>query len=864
MKNFALKHFTTFTIIVLASTKLQAQNHQWTKTFGVSPENTISRAIALDPNGNVYTTGTFVGAVDFDPGVGVSTLTSTGIKDAFISKLDPTGNFLWAKKLGGADNLVDAAAGISIATDLAGNVIISGNFSGEMDINPDPATVLNIVSVGSVPGTAGAADGYVLKLNSNGDYLWSQKIGSSSGEFSNGVTTDNVGNVYVTGSFGAAVDFDASAATANATPVSLSDIYILKLTSAGVFGFVKTMGGTGSDVANDITVDGAGNIYTTGSFGTTGNLNADFDPGAGTATLTSNGSGDVFVSKLNNLGNYVWAKSFGSNVTNFADNGNAIMVDELGNVYTTGQFRGINAANPIDFDPGTGIDNIICKGASDIFISKLDASGNYLWAKTIGSTTNDIAYDINTDSEGNIYTLGSFSGNADFDPDPLIDNFIAPMLTTTGANSTDLCIVKFDETGVFLAVNTISSNSTDIGYSFTIDGASNIIITGILSGSADCDPSASTATFSPLGVQDAFTTKWNLCSNTGALPTTAKTKIKSVGALNLSTNFVTTNCEVIAKVMSTGASPVTGNITAKIWLETVQPNSPTGKYVKRHYEITPATNATTATAKVTLFFTQKDFDDFNAVSAIKLPVSSSDALGIMNVLIEKKSGISNNGTGLPATYTGTVTNIDPIDTDIIWNAGIKRWEVSFATAGFSGFFLKTQTALLPIKWLKVEGNINKQNEATINWKVQELNILNYIIEKSDDGNIFNEIAKINSIGNGEHDYTKVDFVKDINTVYYRIKQMDNNGYYTYSPVIKLQPYNNKQVYIYPNPIKDVVTISVGSSVVNKKIHITDLNGKILKSIKVVSASFTIDLSEYPSGVYFLKLEDGKTEKIIKQ
>ena len=853
-------------LALLGTTTLKSQNHSWTKTLGTAtPVLTTSKSVSIakDQVGNIFTTGSFVGTVDFDPGAGISNLTSGGIKDAFITKFDPAGNFIWAKKLGGADNLVDAASTLSITTDLSGNVIVVGNFTGDMDINPDPGSIINLSSIGSSPGTPGPSDAYVLKLNSTGDYLWSQRIGSTSttsGEFANTVATDNIGNVYVGGSFAGITDFDASAATVNATPVALSDIYILKLSATGSFGFVKTMGGTGTEVANAITIDGAGNIYTTGSF----TLTADFDPSASAANLTSNGSGDIFVSKLNNLGNYVWAKSFGSNVTNFADQGNAIFVDEAGNVYTTGSFRGVNAANPIDFNPGTGTDNILNVGASDMFISKLDAAGNYLWAKTTGSTTNDIGYAISSDPEGNIYILGSFSGNADFDPDPTIDNFITPTAASGGGNSTDLFLTKFDETGVFVSVNTIGSNGTDIGYGLIIDGASNIFIAGLFSGTADFDPAATIVNFSPASTSDAFVTKWNFCTNIGALPTTPKTKVKPVGALNLATIYANTNCEIIAKVTPTGASPVTGNITAKVWLETIQPNTANAKFVKRHYEITPATSATTATAIVTLYFTQKDFDDFNAISSIKLPVSATDALGIVNLLVEKRSGISNNGTGLPSSYTSTVTNINPIDGDIMWNEGAKRWEVSFATTGFSGFFIKTQTALLPIRWLDVNGNINKQNQATINWKVQEIDVLEYALEKSKDGYSFNEINTTTAVGNGEHNYSIADDVKEINAIYYRIKQVGKNGLFTYSPIIKLQPYNSKQISIYPNPVKDIVTISVGASTLNKKIQITDLNGKTLQSIKVTSTSFTVDLAAYPSGVYFLKLEDGKTEKIIKQ
>lgn len=857
---------TTLLVAIIAcsvtTTNLKAQNHQWTKTFGVTPETTLSRAIALDPTGNVLTVGTFFGTVDFDPGAGTSMLTSTSTKDVYISKLDAAGNFLWAKRLGGPDNFnfPNSANGASIASDLSGNVIIAGSFSGDIDINPDPLVNLTLTSLG-------AADGFILKLNQNGGYLWSQQIGSTLGDFVNGVTTDDMGNIFATGSFSATVDFDGSATTVNATSAGASDAFVLKLSATSTLGFVKTFGGTTTDISNAITVDGSGNIYTTGYFGSgAAGATGDFDPSnASVVTLTSKGGADVFISKLNNVGNYVWAKSFGSAVTTTPDQGNAITTDEQGNVFVAGSFRGTNVITPIDFDPSAAVDNKFNVGASDAFVTKFTAAGNYVFAINIGSTTNDIPYAISIDAEDNINFIGSFSGDMNFDPVSGFDYILTPTLNSGGGNSTDLFYAQYSSTGALLKVNTIGSNGTDIGYGMVIDGANNIHITGILSGAADCDPSASSVvTITPAGLQDAFVTKWNMCTNIGAIPSVQKIKAKTVGLTNLPTIFASANCEIIAKVTANGASPITGSTTAKVWVETTQPNAANSKYVKRHYEITPAANATTATAKVTLYFTQQEFNDFNAVSAIDLPTNALDIVGVSNLLVEKRPGVTNNGTGLPATYTGSAININPLDADIIWNEGIKRWEVSFTTAGFSGFFIKTQTALLPIRWQNINGDINKLNQATLNWTVQELDVQKYVVEKSNDSYTFEPINTVNSVGDGEHNYSIVDNVKDVNTIYYRIKQFDRSGYYTYSSIIKLQPYTAKQVSVYPNPVKDFVTISVGNAYLKSLAQITDMNGKVVKSFSINSNSFLVDITILQSGIYFLKTEDGKTEKIIKQ
>jgi hypothetical protein len=856
MNTFKTKLLGAIIIASMLNNVVVAQNHQWTKNFGVAQttsEFAESRAIAIDPHGNVLTIGTFNGTIDFDPGPGVANLTSTTGelgKDVYISKLNAAGNFIWAKRLGGQNdvNFPNSANGLSITSDLLGNVIVAGNFTQHIDLDPNPVNLISYISTG-------ASDGFILKLNQNGDYQWSQKIGSTNGDFVNGITTDIAGNIFATGSFAGTVDFDGTAGTANATPVGLSDIFVLKLSTHGAFGYVKTFGGTASDVGNAITVDGSGNIYTTGNFAGT----SDFDPSAATANLTSNGGGDVFISKLNSSGNYLWAKSFGGTVTTNPDQGNAITTDEQGNVFVAGIFRATNAATAVDFDPGAGVDNKFVVNAYDFFVTKLNAAGNYIASLTAGSTTNDVAYGIAIDAEDNINIVGSISGPIDFDI-----NGLGYVLTP---NATDVFVAKYNSAFEFLQADVISSNSinADIAYGIVIDGASNIHLTGVFAGTADFDPSlAGTVNITPVGVRDAFVTKWNQCGNVGGLSTVNKTKTKSAGLLNSATTYASTNCEIIAKVTPSGSNPISGNVDTKVWIQSLQPSATGSMFVKRHYEITPATNASTATGKITLYFTQQEFNDFNAVSPIDLPTNANDILGKANLIVEKRAGVSNNGTGLPNSYTGVIVNIDPLDTDIIWNDGTQRWEVSFNTTGFSGFFVKTETSVLPIQWLNVNGNINKQNLAKINWKVNESNVLRYEIEKSTDGFTFEYLNTVISIGNGENDYSIIDKVKELDVVYYRIKQIDNTGVFSYSSIIKLLPFSSKQIAVYPNPVKNIVTVTLGNKYLNSVAQITDLNGKTIKAFNIISTTFTIDIANFAAGIYLLKIDNGQTQKIIKQ
>lgn len=211
-------------------------------------------------------------------------------------------------------------------------------------------------------------------------------------------------------------------------PTALAILISLAATRvpAQTFEWAKSFGGGDFDQGNSITVDAAGNVYTTGYFQDT----VDFDPGAGSANLTSAGSGDAFVQKLDAAGNFLWAKAFGGSADDIVA---SITVDAVGNVYTTGYFQGT-----VDFDPGAGTDTLTSAGRGDVFVQKLDAAGNFLWAKALGGSGSDEGSSITVDAAGNVYTTGNFEGTADFDPG-------AGSATFTSAGGWDVFIQKMSQ-----------------------------------------------------------------------------------------------------------------------------------------------------------------------------------------------------------------------------------------------------------------------------------------------------------------------------------------------------------------------------------------------------------------------------------
>jgi hypothetical protein len=379
-------------------------------------------SIAVDSSGNIYTTGYFNGTVDFDPGTGTTTLTSAGSDDVFVSKLDSSGNFVWAESFGGTSS----DRGESIAVDSSGYVYTTGNFGGTVDFDP---------GTGTTTLTAGGYDVFVSKLNSSGALVWAKSFSGASLDRGESIAVDSSGNVYTTGYFEGTVDFDPGTGTTNLTSAGVQDVFVSMLNSSGALVWAESFGGTSLDLGTSIAVDSSGYVYTTGYFEGT----VDFDPGTGTTTLTSAGGYDIFVLKLYPTGNFVWAKSFGGTSSDFGYS----TVDSSGNVYTTGYFAGT-----VDFDPGTETSTLTSAGSVDVFVSKLNSSGNFVWAKSFGGTSLDLGTSIAVDSSGNVYTTGYFEGTVDFDPG-------AGSTTLTSAGNVDVFVLKLTSSGESLAAPTV-------------------------------------------------------------------------------------------------------------------------------------------------------------------------------------------------------------------------------------------------------------------------------------------------------------------------------------------------------------------------------------------------------------------------
>lgn len=417
-------------------------------------------------NGVATITNSATGAYTYTPNagaIGFDTFTfkvNDGLSDSNIATVDvtiisDTHRYDWTKTIGEAPNheLV-----FSVATDSTNNIYMVGTFEDTIDFDPSEG-IDNHTSVFD-------KDIYITRINSDGTYGWTKNIGSESvyNPSVNSIAIDSTDNIFITGNFSDTMDFDSSASVDSHTPVGSADIYLTKIASDGTYGWTKTMGGTMGGTANSVAIDNEDNIYLSGAF----SGSKDFDPSAGIDNHTSIEWLDIFLTKINYDGSYGWTKTMGGTDNDIAY---SVSIDSTDNIYLAGYFAG-----GADFDPSAGVDNHTSAGGIDAFLIKINSDGTYGWAKTMGGVSSEEAESVMTDSIGNVYVTGNFSGTTDFDPSASVDNY-----TTVGSN--DFYLTKINADGTYGWTKTMGDSGNDVARSGYADSADNVYIVGRMSNS---------------------------------------------------------------------------------------------------------------------------------------------------------------------------------------------------------------------------------------------------------------------------------------------------------------------------------------------------------------------------------------------
>ena len=429
-------------------------NYEWTRALISSWTSAGNRVIYNSNDGHIYTVGFFADTVDFDPTDGTNNNSSSGWTDWYVWKLNSSGlygndgwyltdgnsvghdiiydivfdgnnNFyiVGSKDISVTDPSILIAKyngsgqkqwsyvfgnGKSYATAIAlspdnKSIFVIGNFRESVDFDPYFRCYMDIHTA------VGSRDAFVMKLSTDGDYLWTKPFGGLNEDRGENIAVDIDDNIYISGDFMGTVDFDPGPGEDYHTSKGFRDVFVVKLNSDGSYAWAKTFGGTGIDISgcrdNNSMLVTEDTIYLVGWF----QNEVDFDPGFGVDIRTSRGANDAYILSLDLNGNYNWVKTFGSSkgtqcyaITRWRDE-----------IYIAGTFKGT-----VDFDPGPKVDEHTSSGTTwgDMFISKYDGNDNYLWTETVGTSTGWVqGYSIAVDDYGGIYITGDFKHTIDFD-----------------------------------------------------------------------------------------------------------------------------------------------------------------------------------------------------------------------------------------------------------------------------------------------------------------------------------------------------------------------------------------------------------------------------------------------------------------
>jgi len=405
----------------------------WGKRFGGTTTTDAPHAIETDAQNNIVVGG-YCGnpnlqnaTVNFNPS-GTSTQQTYGGYDGFVAKYTAEGNYLWSFILGRVGSTAEERIW-DIAIDRAGDIYVTGAFTGSVNFNP----------LGSSPNNKQVNTGvglFLSKYNSNGVNLWTEVYETEDTsvffEAYTAVDTDSNDNVFFAGNFRSKGLNIGGSPSVNLSAVGQTDMFLLKYSSMGVLQWGKSFGSAQQDIVSPgaLRIDRSGNAYFTGRISGAVNFATNSTP-----TLVSGAS--LFVTGFDTNGNLIRAWGMTSNA---GDGGHRIGFDDQNNLYVAGWINGT-----VDFDPTAGTFSVIAVApTADAFAAKYNSSGSIQWVSTLGasnSSENNIAAGLAVSDAGEVYITGQLFGtNADADP-----TSSTLLLSAQGLN--DCFVIRYNTNG---------------------------------------------------------------------------------------------------------------------------------------------------------------------------------------------------------------------------------------------------------------------------------------------------------------------------------------------------------------------------------------------------------------------------------
>lgn len=515
------------------------------------------------------------------------------IAATLLSLTIPGVGYAWTENPTTATVATSSSWGSVIASDSNGNVYQVISYDGTV-------TIGSFTVNASTPSTSAYA---IVKFDSMGIAQWvaNTEISSSNLDIQ-AITVDNSGNVLISGSFQGTV----SIASTTLTSAGASDGFVAKISNSGAWIWAKRIGGTSNDWAPGVDTDSTGNIYISGGFQSSMTV--------GSTTLTSAGSNDLFIAKLDSSGNFQWVNKVGGIGDDNPGWLSNLAVDTSGNSYVSGQMSSSFTINGNTFTS---------TGGRDAFVAKFDSSGTFVWGANGGSTSSENVYGIALDTSNNVFITGNMGGNATFGSNSL---------TTNG--SRDGFLAKLSNAGAWMWAVNIGSNGGEDSYSVGIDSSDNPFI----SGSFLSPITIGGSTLTSAGLSDGFIAKWN---STGTFQWA-----KSIGGTGSDELYGVTgnrNGNVYfsgyvtgpSNIVISGGSPITvafsGGVSIFLGLSLIGGVATTTTSTTSTTTTTPTTSTTPATTIAPTSITQATIASSDVSSMSQktgLPVTGSSHLGL--------------------------------------------------------------------------------------------------------------------------------------------------------------------------------------------------------------------------------------------
>ena len=350
----------------------------------------------------------------------------------------------------------------SVTCDSSGNIYICGRYQATPTIRDQDGTPLGTLTAASVFAA------FMSKFDASGNYLYSRIFDASSFEVWSTISCDSIGNVYVGGNCNGTVTIkDQNGSPLGTLPAyNGATAFMCKFSASGTYLYSRIFDAISNDVTNRITCDSGDNVYMCGWYDRAATIRDQNGNSVGTLPSVSNQT--AFMAKFSASGNYLYSRIFDGNGSVCIN----VSRDSGDNVYMVGYY---NISVTVKDQNGSPIGSLPVTGGFVGFMSKFDASGNYLYSRILDGTANFEG--VTCDSGGNVYVSGHYSGTA-----TIRDQNGTPIGTLPAFSNESSLMCKFSASGNYLYSRILDSGGNDRAYGMTCDSGDNVYVSGYYNG----------------------------------------------------------------------------------------------------------------------------------------------------------------------------------------------------------------------------------------------------------------------------------------------------------------------------------------------------------------------------------------------